>query len=153
MTNCLKMNKRQNWVDHLLHQNYLTSTKQYNEKWMKKIERKLPKNIQLLKWVELQRAISEIITNPNGTWMNLKKERYMVPTSHFQNNWTLNKAKKILLLVLLENFLIWKKFQQVINKEMKPRTYELPIIKFASTLCLKPTYIYKTTLPQYIKLT
>ncbi len=27
--------------------------------------------------------------------------------------------------------------------EMKPRTYELPILKFASTLCLKPTYLLK----------
>jgi hypothetical protein len=53
---------------------------------MKKMERKLPKNIQLLKQVELQRAISEIITNPNETWMNLKGERYMVPKSYFQNN-------------------------------------------------------------------
>jgi hypothetical protein len=86
MTNCLKINKRQNWVDHLLQQNHHTSTKQYNEKWMKKIERKLPKNIQLLKRAELQRVIVEIITNPNKTWKNLKRERYMVPKSYSQNN-------------------------------------------------------------------
>jgi hypothetical protein len=86
MTNCLKINKRQNWVDHLLQQNNLTSTKQYNEKRLKKTESKLPKNIQLLKRVELQRAISEIITNPNDTWMNPKRERYMVPKPYFQNN-------------------------------------------------------------------
>jgi hypothetical protein len=55
MTNYLKINKRQNWVDHLLQQNHLTSTKQYNEKQVKKIERKLPKNIQLLKRAELQK--------------------------------------------------------------------------------------------------
>jgi hypothetical protein len=54
-------------VDHLLQQKHLTSTKQYNEMRMKKIERKLPKNIQLLKRAELQRAITEIITNPNKT--------------------------------------------------------------------------------------
>ncbi len=52
--------------------------------------KKLPKNIQLLKRAELQRAIAEIITNPNETWKNLKRERYMVPKSYFQNNWTLN---------------------------------------------------------------
>ncbi len=108
---------------------------------MKKNERKLPKNIQLLKWVELHRAISEIITNPNETWMNLKRERYMAPKSYFQNNSTLNKAKKVLLLVLMDFFLIWKNFQQVINREIKPRKYALPITKFASKLCLKPTYI------------
>jgi hypothetical protein len=73
-------------VDHLLQQNHLTLTKQYNEKQMKKIERKLPKNIQLLKRAELQRAIAEIITNPNKTWKNLKREKNMVPKSYFQNN-------------------------------------------------------------------
>ncbi len=38
-------------------------------------------------------------------------------------------------------FLILNNFQQVINREMKPRTYALPITKFASKLFLKPTYI------------
>jgi hypothetical protein len=85
MTNCLKINKRQNWVHHLLQQSHLTSTKQYNEKRMKKNERKLPKNIQLLKKAKLQRAIAEMITNPNETWKDLKRERYMVPKSYFQN--------------------------------------------------------------------
>ena len=86
MTNCLKINKKQNWVDHLLQQNHITSTKQYNEKRMKKIERKLSKNIQLLKRAKLQRAIAEIITNSNKTWKNLKREKYIVPKSYFQNN-------------------------------------------------------------------
>jgi hypothetical protein len=45
MTNCLKNNKRQNWVDYLLQQSHLTSTNQYNEKQMKKIERKMPKKL------------------------------------------------------------------------------------------------------------
>jgi hypothetical protein len=62
----------------------------YNEKQMKKIGRKLPKNIHLFKRAELQRAITEIITNPNETWKNLKRERYMVPKSYFQINSTLN---------------------------------------------------------------
>jgi hypothetical protein len=53
---------------------------------MKKIERKLPKNIKPFKLVEIQRATTEIITNPNETWKNLKRERYMVPKSYFQNN-------------------------------------------------------------------
>jgi hypothetical protein len=60
-------------VDHLLQQNHLTSTKQYNEKRMRKIKQKLPKNINLLKTAELERAIAEIITNPNKTWKNIKK--------------------------------------------------------------------------------
>jgi hypothetical protein len=52
ITNCLKINKKQHWVDHLLQQNHLTSTKQYNEKRMRKIKQKLPKNIKLLKTAE-----------------------------------------------------------------------------------------------------
>jgi hypothetical protein len=53
---------------------------------VKKIARKLPKNIQLLKRAKLQRVIAETITNPNKTWKNLKRKRYMVPKSYFQNN-------------------------------------------------------------------
>jgi hypothetical protein len=74
MSNCLD-NKRQNWVDHLPQQNQLTSMEQCNEKRMKKIERKLPKNIKLLKQVELQRAIAEIITNPNKNLEEPKKRK------------------------------------------------------------------------------
>ncbi len=53
---------------------------------MKKIQRKLPKNIKLLKIAELQRAIAERFTNPNEAWKNVKRERYLVPKSYFQNN-------------------------------------------------------------------
>ncbi len=40
---------------------------------MKTIKQKLPKNIKLLKTAELESAIAEIITNPNETWRNIKK--------------------------------------------------------------------------------
>ncbi len=67
MTKCLKIDKREKWVDHLIKQNQVTMTKQCNEKWIKKI-------------------IATIITNPNETWNNLKREKYMVLKSYFQNN-------------------------------------------------------------------
>ena len=86
MTNCLKIDKRQKWVDHLFEQNSITSTKQYNEKWLKKIERKLHKNIKRMKKVDLQTAIATIITNPNEKWKKLKSEKYRVPKSYFQNS-------------------------------------------------------------------
>jgi hypothetical protein len=86
MTNCLKFEKRQKWADHLFEQNRITSSKQYNEKWMKKIKRKLSKNIKQIKKVDLQTAIATIITYPNEKWKNLKREKYMVPKSYFQNN-------------------------------------------------------------------
>jgi hypothetical protein len=57
MTNCLKFDKEQKWVDHLVEQNCITLSKQYNEKRMKKIERKLPKNIkQMKRWTYKQRS-------------------------------------------------------------------------------------------------
>ena len=34
-----------------------------------------------------QTAIATIITNPNKNWKNLKREKYMVPKSYFQNNY------------------------------------------------------------------
>ena len=53
---------------------------------MRKIERKLVKNIEQIKRVELQPAIASIITNPNEKWKKLKGDKYMVPRSYFQNN-------------------------------------------------------------------
>ncbi len=34
--------------------------------------------------MDLQTAIAIILTNPNETWKNLKREKYMVPKSCFQ---------------------------------------------------------------------
>ena len=87
MTNCLKVDKRQKWVDHLFEQSCITSLNKYNAKKLKKIERRLPKKIKRTKKVDLQTAIATIITNPNETWKNLNREKYMVPKSYFQNNY------------------------------------------------------------------
>ncbi len=86
MTNCLKFEKRQKWVDHLFERNHITTSKQYKAKQMRKIEGKLVKNIEQIKRVELQPAIASIITNPNEKWKKLKGEKYMVPRSYIQNN-------------------------------------------------------------------
>ncbi len=87
MTNCLKVEKRQKWVDHLFERNLITTTKQYKPKRMQKIQRKLPKHIENLKTVELQQVIATMITNPNKTWNNnLKREKYLVPRSYFQTS-------------------------------------------------------------------
>jgi hypothetical protein len=45
MTNCLKFDKRQKWVNHLFEQNRITSLKQYNEKRMKKLKEIFPKTL------------------------------------------------------------------------------------------------------------
>jgi hypothetical protein len=57
MTNCLKVEKRQKWVNHRFEQNRITTLKQYKAKQMRTIERKLVKNIEQIKRVELQPAI------------------------------------------------------------------------------------------------
>jgi hypothetical protein len=44
ITNCLKINKRQEWVNHLLEQSQLISSGQYSERRVNKIEKKMPKN-------------------------------------------------------------------------------------------------------------
>ena len=45
MTNCLKVDKRQKWVDHLFEQSCITSLNKYNAKKLKKIERRLAKKL------------------------------------------------------------------------------------------------------------
>ena len=65
----------------------ITSSNKYNAKKLKKIERRLPKKIKRTKKVDLQTAIATIITNPNETWKTVKREKYMVPKSFFQNNY------------------------------------------------------------------
>ena len=84
MVNCLKVDQRQRWVDHLFEQNRITTTKQYKPKRMKKIERKLPKQIDNLTKIDLQNAVATIITNPNESWKNLRTKNYLVPKSYFQ---------------------------------------------------------------------
>ncbi len=72
------------WITYL---NKIALTCQNNTmKTDEKIERKLPKNIKQMKKVDLQTAIATIVTYPNKKWKNVKREKYMVPKSYFQNN-------------------------------------------------------------------
>jgi hypothetical protein len=84
ITNCLKINKRQEWVNHLLKQSQLTSSGQYSERRGNKIEKKMPKKLNLLEHVDFKQAIAEIITNPNENWKKLKREKYITEKSNFQ---------------------------------------------------------------------
>jgi hypothetical protein len=57
MTNCLKVDKRQKWMDHLFERNHVTTSQQYQRKWMKKIKKKIPKNIQQMEdWTYRKRS-------------------------------------------------------------------------------------------------
>jgi hypothetical protein len=82
ITNCLKTNKRQEWVNLLLEQNQLTSSGQYSERQVNKIKKKMPKKLRLLKHVDLKQANAEIITNLNENWKKLKREKYMTEKSY-----------------------------------------------------------------------
>jgi hypothetical protein len=84
ITNCLKINKRQEWVNHLLEQSQLTSSGWYSERQVDKIKKKMPKKLSLMENVDLKQAIAEIITNPNKNWKKLKREKYMTEKSYFQ---------------------------------------------------------------------
>jgi hypothetical protein len=84
ITDCLKITKRQKWVDHLLKQNELTSSGRYSKKRIKKIKKKMPNRLRQLEQVNLNQAIAEIITNPNQKWKNLKREKYMTDRNYIQ---------------------------------------------------------------------
>ncbi len=93
ITNCLKINKRQKWVNHLLEQSLLISSGWYSERRVNKIERKMPKKISLLEHVHLKQSFAEIILNPNKNWKKLKREKYMTEKSYFQKkNHSLSKT-------------------------------------------------------------
>ena len=83
MINCLKVDQRQQWIDHLFERNRITTTKQYNPKQMQKIECNLPKKIECLKKMDLQNAITTMITKPNKSWNKLRRKNYLVPKSYF----------------------------------------------------------------------
>ena len=70
ITNCLKINKRQAWVNHLLEQSQPTSSGRYSEKWVNKIKKKMPKKLRLLENVDLKQAIAEISQIPTKTGKN-----------------------------------------------------------------------------------
>ncbi len=84
ITNCLKINKRKEWANHLLEQSQLISSGRYSERQVNKIEKKMPKKLSLLKHVDLKHAIAEIITNPNKNRKKPKREKYMTEKSYFQ---------------------------------------------------------------------
>jgi hypothetical protein len=71
-------------VNHLLKQSQLTSSGQYSERQVNKIEKKMPKKLSLLERVDLKQAIAEMNTNPNENWKKLKREKYMTEKSYFQ---------------------------------------------------------------------
>jgi hypothetical protein len=109
MTNCLKINKRQNWVDHLLQQNHLTSTKQYNEKRMKQNGKKTAYKYST---IETGGITKRDLRNNHQSKQSLEepKQRKVHGTKILLPKQLSTKlVKKGIALVQLEFFLIWKK--------------------------------------------
>jgi len=50
------------------------------------MKKKIPIYIEQMGDLDLQTAISTMITEPNETWKKIGGDKYMVPRSYFQNN-------------------------------------------------------------------
>ena len=77
--NCLKIKKRENWVNYLTEQCKNTSSQQYNKKKLKKIKKKIKK---VIAGEEIQtdvlQSITNIIINPSKKWKELRSKDYLM---------------------------------------------------------------------------
>jgi hypothetical protein len=82
--NCLKIEKRDNWVTYLREQRKNTSSEQYNKKKLKKIKKKIKKviageEIQM----DVMQSITNIIKYPSKQWKELRSKDYLTTQSYF----------------------------------------------------------------------
>jgi hypothetical protein len=82
--NCLKIEKRDNWVTYLREQFKNTSSEQYNKKKLKKIKEKIKKvipgeEIQM----DVMQSITNIIIYPSKQWKELRLKDYLTTQSYF----------------------------------------------------------------------
>ncbi len=82
--NCLKIKKRENWVNYLTEQCENTSSQQYNKKKLKKIKKKIKKVItgEEIRTDVLQ-SITNIIINPSKKWKELRLKDYLLTQTFF----------------------------------------------------------------------
>jgi hypothetical protein len=82
--NCLKIEKRDNWVNYLTRQCRNASSEQYNKKKLKKIKKKIK---DIITREEIQTDVMQSITNiiifPNKRWKELKSKEYLSTRSYF----------------------------------------------------------------------
>jgi hypothetical protein len=82
--NCLKIEKRDNWVTYLREQCKITSSEQYNKT---KLNKKNKKNKKFNAGEEIQidvmQSITNIITYPNKQWKELSSKDYLTTQSYF----------------------------------------------------------------------
>jgi hypothetical protein len=82
--NCLKIEKRENWVNFLTEQCKNTSSQQYNKKKLKKTKKKIKK---VIAGEEIQMDVLQSITNiiiiPSKQWKELRSKHYLMTQSYF----------------------------------------------------------------------
>jgi hypothetical protein len=82
--NCLKIKKRENWVNYLTEQCKNTSSQQYNKKKLKKIKKKMKK---VIAGEEIQMNVLQSITNiiiiPSKQGKELRSKHYLATQSYF----------------------------------------------------------------------
>jgi hypothetical protein len=82
--NCLKIEKRENWVNYLTEQCKNTSSQQYNKRKLKKIKKKIKKSIAGEEiQMDLLQSITNIIINPSKRWKKLRLKDYLTTQSYF----------------------------------------------------------------------
>ncbi len=82
--NCLKIKKRENWVNYLTEQCKNTSSQQYNKKKLKKIKKKMKKVIAGEETrTDVLQSITNIIINPSKKWKELMSKDYLMTQTFF----------------------------------------------------------------------
>jgi hypothetical protein len=81
--NCLKIKKRENWVNYFTEQCKNTSSQQYNKKKLKKIKKKIKKVITEEEiQTDVLQSITNIIINPSKQWEELRSKDYLTTQSY-----------------------------------------------------------------------
>ena len=82
--NCLKIKKRENWVNYLTEQCKNTSSQQYNKRRLKKIKKKIKPIIAGEEmYTDVLQSITNIIIHPSKQWKKLRSIEYLTTQSYF----------------------------------------------------------------------
>ena len=82
--NCLKIEKRENWVNYLTEQCKNTSSQQYNKRRLKKIKKKIKPSITGEEmYTDVLQSITNIIIHPSKQWKKLRSIDYLTTQSYF----------------------------------------------------------------------
>ncbi len=82
--NCLKIEKRDNWVTYLTEQCKNRSSEQYNKKKLKKKKKNIKQEIagEELQ-MDVMKSISNITIYPSKQWKELRSKNYLITKSYF----------------------------------------------------------------------